>query len=82
MARLKAQSITYTSRVGPWLEHAFYALRMRGAGGRGPDPSSGSLHLYLLYVAAGFVASLVLRVVIQMSRYVALFVFASEAVRE
>jgi hydrogenase-4 component B len=55
------RSITYTSRVAPWIEKALYdpitaAARSTATSVR--RLQAGSVHLYLLYVSAALVAAL------------------------
>jgi hydrogenase-4 component B len=60
-SRYFIQSITYTSHVVPWFEKAFYDPVTRGARALATQIrrlQAGSLHLYLLYVAAALVAAL------------------------
>lgn len=61
-SRYVVQSITYTSSVSPWFEKALYqpVLQATRAGAaRVRRVQGGSIHLYLLYVAAALMAALV-----------------------
>jgi hydrogenase-4 component B len=60
-SRYFIQSITYTSHVVPWFEKAFYDPVTRAAQALATQIrrlQAGSLHLYLLYVAAALVVTL------------------------
>jgi hypothetical protein len=60
-SRYFIQSITYTSHVVPWFEQALYDPVIRGAQALATQIrrlQAGSLHLYLLYVAAALAAAL------------------------
>jgi hydrogenase-4 component B len=60
-SRYFVRSITYTSEVIPWFETALYdpmTRAVRAAGVRTRRLQAGSVHLYLLYVAAALMISL------------------------
>ena len=60
-SRYFVSSITYTSRVVPWFEKAFYEPLMRAARAAATQVrrlQAGSVHLYLLYMAAALMAAL------------------------
>jgi formate hydrogenlyase subunit 3/multisubunit Na+/H+ antiporter MnhD subunit len=60
-ARLIIRSITYTTRVAPWIEKALYepvTRAARAAAGQVRRLQAGSVHLYLLYIAAALMAAL------------------------
>ena len=60
-ARLIIRSITYTTRIVPWIEKALYEPVTRGARAIAASVrrlQAGSVHLYLLYIAAALMAAL------------------------
>jgi hydrogenase-4 component B len=60
-SRYFVQSITYTSQVTPWIEKALYdpvARGVRAAAAQVRRLQAGSVHLYLLYVAAALLVAL------------------------
>jgi hydrogenase-4 component B len=60
-ARHFVRSITFTTRIAPWIETALYARvtrTARAAATRVRRIQAGSVHLYLLYVAAALVVAL------------------------
>jgi hydrogenase-4 component B len=60
-SRYFVRSITYTSQVVPWFETALYdpvTRAVRAVGVRTRRLQAGSVHLYILYVAAALMASL------------------------
>jgi hydrogenase-4 component B len=60
-ARLIIRSITYTTRIAPWIEKALYEPVTRGARAIAASVrrlQAGSVHLYLLYIAAALIAAL------------------------
>jgi hydrogenase-4 component B len=60
-ARHFVRSITYTTRIAPWIETALYAgvtRTARAAATRVRRIQAGSVHIYLLYVAAALVVAL------------------------
>ena len=60
-SRYFVRSITYTSRVTPWLETALYDPLLRLAHACAVQVrrlQGGSIHLYLLYIAGALLAAL------------------------
>jgi hydrogenase-4 component B len=60
-SRYFVRSITYTSQVVPWFETALYdplTRAVRAVGVRTRRLQAGSVHLYILYLAAALMASL------------------------
>jgi hydrogenase-4 component B len=60
-SRYFVRSITYTSQVVPWFEASLYdplTRAVRAVGVRTRRLQAGSVHLYILYVAAALMASL------------------------
>jgi hypothetical protein len=60
-ARHFVRSITFTTRIAPWIETALYervTRSVRAAAARVRRLQAGSVHVYLLYVAAALVVAL------------------------
>jgi NADH:ubiquinone oxidoreductase subunit 5 (subunit L)/multisubunit Na+/H+ antiporter MnhA subunit len=60
-APLIIRSITYTTRIAPWIEKALYEPVTRGTRAIAASVrrlQAGSVHLYLLYIAAALMAAL------------------------
>jgi hypothetical protein len=60
-SRYVVRAITYRTTVVPWIEHALYEPIVRGAravAAQVQRVQAGSIHLYVLYVAAALMAAL------------------------